>query len=130
MGDENLKRLVKETIFDDLFKASATNLAAKQWVPIKSRNHSITLFVDNIPEEANLSWLSSTFNNYGVVIWAHISNKRSYKGSRFAFVKYNCHVSIDVAIQKANGMQFGTNKLVVKTASFTPNQNRGKSKRE
>lgn len=68
------------------------------------------------------SWLSSTFTNYGNVKEVYIPNKRTNKGSRFAFVRHNCSVSADVAILKANGMKVGNYNLLVKLAY--PKQNK------
>ncbi|KAH7845925.1 hypothetical protein Vadar_007556 [Vaccinium darrowii] len=78
----------------------------------------ITLFVDNILEEANTAWLLKTFVNYGIVKETYLPAKKNNRGSRFGFVRYNCPISAKVAITKASGMQVGDNKLFVKTASF------------
>ncbi|KAH7865862.1 hypothetical protein Vadar_012315 [Vaccinium darrowii] len=78
----------------------------------------ITLFVDNIPEEANRAWLSKTFTDYGIVKETYIPAKRSNRGSRFGFVHYDCPISAEVAVTKASGLQVGDYKLFVKVASF------------
>ncbi|KAH7845089.1 hypothetical protein Vadar_012986 [Vaccinium darrowii] len=78
----------------------------------------ITLFVDNIPEEANRAWLSKTFTDYGIVKETYIPAKRSNRGSKFGFVRYDCPISAEVAVTKASGLQVGDNKLFVKVASF------------
>lgn len=41
----------------------------------------ITLFVDNIPEEANRAWLSKTFTNYGIVKETYIQLKEATEGA-------------------------------------------------
>lgn len=121
MGDRNNKRSVKETIF---------GVTDKEWLPVNRQKQAkinedfITLFVDNIPEEANLSWLSSTFNNFGVVKEVLIPNKRTYRGTRFAFVSYNCPISADVAILRTNGKHFSNHKLLVKIAAYKPRKQR------
>ncbi|KAH7845833.1 hypothetical protein Vadar_006570 [Vaccinium darrowii] len=84
-----------------------------------------TLFIDNLPEDANQSWLKKLFSSYGVVKDAFIPEKRSKAtGRMFGFVRYNCSVSADVAISKAHGMWCNDRKLFVKYASFSPNQQR------
>lgn len=58
-----------------------------------------TLYVDNIPEAKDQQWLRSTFNKFGVVKDAFIPWKRSKRtGSKFGFVRYDCHVSAGMAV--------------------------------
>ncbi|KAH7856529.1 hypothetical protein Vadar_002504 [Vaccinium darrowii] len=83
----------------------------------------VTLFIDNIPGVSTHLWLRKTFSNYGVVRDAFIPAKRSSKtGSKFGFVRYDCSVSADMAILKANGMEVEDKKLVVKLADFVKRQ--------
>ncbi|KAH7844625.1 hypothetical protein Vadar_030083 [Vaccinium darrowii] len=73
----------------------------------------VSLFVDNLPEDTSHSWLKKFFNNYGVVKEVFIPAKRSKAtGRRFAFVRYDCDISADVAIADAHGMtDANTSKL-------------------
>lgn len=77
-----------------------------------------TLFVDNIPEKEDKSWLVNIFTNYGVVKDAYIPVKRSKRGSKFGFIKYDCPVAMDMTIYRANGMYLGNQRLLVKEARF------------
>lgn len=77
-----------------------------------------TLFVDNIPTARNQSWLETLFSNYGIVRDSFIPAKRSKRGSKFGFVRYDCSVSAAVAISRANGLEVEGNYLFVKKASF------------
>lgn len=84
-----------------------------------------TLFVDNLPELVSLSWLKKMFNDYGVVKDAFIPEKRSkISGRKFGFVRYNCSISAEVAIARANGLWCEDKKLFVKYASFNQYQHR------
>ncbi|KAH7837692.1 hypothetical protein Vadar_016784 [Vaccinium darrowii] len=79
----------------------------------------LTLFVDNLPEDVNLSWLKHLFNKFGVVKDASIPTKRSkVSGRRFGFVHYNCQVSAMLAISKTHGLWIEDRRLFVKSASF------------
>ncbi|KAH7847740.1 hypothetical protein Vadar_029737 [Vaccinium darrowii] len=78
-----------------------------------------TLFVDNLPLDVEIYEIRDFFNKFGVVRDVFIPLKRSkVSGNKFGFVRYDCHVSADVAISKANGMFFKERKLFVKFASF------------
>ncbi|KAH7860021.1 hypothetical protein Vadar_008228 [Vaccinium darrowii] len=78
-----------------------------------------TLFVDNLPVDVGINEFRELFNKYGVVRDVFIPLKRSkVSGNKFGFVRYDCHVSADVAISKANGIFFKERKLFVKYASF------------
>ncbi|KAH7852391.1 hypothetical protein Vadar_024282 [Vaccinium darrowii] len=79
-----------------------------------------TLFVDNIPDKLDQSWLVTTFSKFGIVKDAFIPAKKSRRGSRFGFVRYDCSVSAGVAVHRANGMRIWNYKLHVKMASFDP----------
>ncbi|KAH7833078.1 hypothetical protein Vadar_002941 [Vaccinium darrowii] len=90
-----------------------------------SREGMFTLFVDNLPELVSLSWLKNMFNNYGVVKDAFIPEKRSKISERkFGFARYNCSISAEVAIARANGLWCEDKKLFVKYASFNQYQHR------
>lgn len=78
-----------------------------------------TLYVDNLPEDVSHQWFWKIFNNYGAVKDAFIPSKRSrISGNRFGFILYDCSVSADVAIRRANGLWIDNNKLFVKSATF------------
>ncbi|KAH7842910.1 hypothetical protein Vadar_010479 [Vaccinium darrowii] len=78
-----------------------------------------TLFVDNLPLDVEIYEIRDFFNKFGVARDVFIPLKRSkVSGNKFGFVRYDCHVSADVAISKANGMFFKERKLFVKFASF------------
>ncbi|KAE9452391.1 hypothetical protein C3L33_15707, partial [Rhododendron williamsianum] len=98
------------------------------WIPVISKhrrqmvdsnNSTITLFVDNLPEDVSQRWVSHLFNKFGVVKDIFIPGKRSkVAGKAFAFVRYDCAVSAEMAISKTNGVWIEDRKLFVKTASF------------
>lgn len=51
-----------------------------------------------------------------------IPNKRGKNyGKRFGFVRFDCPLSADVAIEKANGSRFLENTIIVKRAAFNKN---------
>ncbi|KAI8526063.1 hypothetical protein RHMOL_Rhmol13G0279800 [Rhododendron molle] len=78
-----------------------------------------TLYVGSLPEDVGRQWLWKTFNNFGVVKDVYIPLKRSrVSGNRFGFVRYNCSVSADVAILRANGLWIHDKKHFVKRATF------------
>ncbi|KAG5537241.1 hypothetical protein RHGRI_024627 [Rhododendron griersonianum] len=84
-----------------------------------------TLFVDNIPEEKDHHWLQRTFNNFGVVKDAFIPWKRSKRtGNKFGFVRFDCHVSADMAVSRLNGIWVGNKRLFVKEACFGQEENK------
>lgn len=109
------------------------------WIPVMGRHNNqrssssdrnknssnlFTLFVDNIPEGYDQSWLWKTFSNYGVVKDAFVPNKRSIRtGNRFGFVRFDCHISAGMAIAKTNGVWVNDKKLFVKEAVFGQKQN-------
>ncbi|KAL7252244.1 hypothetical protein ACSBR1_013986 [Camellia fascicularis] len=64
-------------------------------------------------------WSHKLFFNYGVVTDTFIPNKRrKLTRSRFGFVRYNCFVAADMAVQKANGLWCGDCALRVKMEEF------------
>ena len=63
--------------------------------------------------------LHNIFSNYRVVMDAFIPNKcRKMTRSRFGFVRYNCSVAADMAVQKAHGLWCDDRALKVKMAEF------------
>ncbi|KAH7854609.1 hypothetical protein Vadar_015905 [Vaccinium darrowii] len=95
-----------------------------------------TLFVDNLTVDVGIDEIRELFNKFGVVRDVFIPLKRSkVTGNKFGFVRYDCRVSAEVAISKANGTGFPNriqsyhigadpNKTAEKGASFMRN-NRG-----
>lgn len=81
----------------------------------------ITLFVDNIPIKANLSWLIKNFKDYGIVKGAFIPAKRSSRNTKFGFVWSDCSAAAGVAIFRANGKMVDNYKQTVKYATFSRN---------
>lgn len=78
-----------------------------------------SVFVDNLPEAMRAKGLYSIFSNYGVVVDTFIPNKRrKLTRSRFGFVRYNCSVAADMAVQRANGLWCDDKALKVKMADF------------
>ncbi|KAL9677806.1 hypothetical protein QQ045_015642 [Rhodiola kirilowii] len=79
------------------------------------RERFVSLFVNNIPEGRNSSWLRSTFSQVGKVVDVFIPiNKRSNTGSRFGFVRYQSLIEAENAINRWNGLEVGGKKLAVK----------------
>lgn len=92
---------------------------------VRSRNevfHAIgedpyTLFVDNIPNCAEIPWFRKFFSNFGRVMEAVIPNKRSMKtGNKFGFIRFNSHKSAIEAIAQTSGLWVGRRNLIVKRA--------------
>ncbi|KAG5516437.1 hypothetical protein RHGRI_037223 [Rhododendron griersonianum] len=78
-----------------------------------------TLYVDNIPEHNDQTWLKRTFNKFGEVKDAFIPRKRSKRmGNKFGFVRYNCYAATTMAISCMNGVWVENERLFVKEASF------------
>lgn len=67
-------------------------------------------------------WFEETFNKFGVVKDAFIPRKRrKCSGSKFSFVRYDCHISAGMAISKMNGVWVDNMRLFVKEAFFGHN---------
>ncbi|KAL7251620.1 hypothetical protein ACSBR1_013462 [Camellia fascicularis] len=76
-----------------------------------------TMFVDNLPRSMNATSLFKLFAKFGIVPDVFIPFKRrKTTNSRFDFVRYDCHVASDIAIQKANGLLVDDKVLEVKYA--------------
>ncbi|KAH7854701.1 hypothetical protein Vadar_016927 [Vaccinium darrowii] len=74
--------------------------------------------MDNIPDSKNQSWLKILFSSYRIVKDSVIPAKRSNRGSKFGFVRFDCSVLAGVAISRANGLEVEGFYLFVKKASF------------
>ncbi|XP_028105769.1 serine/arginine-rich splicing factor SC35-like [Camellia sinensis] len=91
----------------------------------RGRDRWITVFVDNLPDSFDPKGLFSLFNNFGVVRDVFIPNKRRrISSTRFGFVRYDCRVAANVAIQRANGLWVEDRALKVKEADFNSDQRR------
>ncbi|GMP43343.1 hypothetical protein CsSME_00012735 [Camellia sinensis var. sinensis] len=63
--------------------------------------------------------LYKLFTKFGIVKDVFIPFKRrKVSNSRFGFMRFNCHVAADVAIQKANGLLVEDKILEVKNATY------------
>ncbi|KAH7852400.1 hypothetical protein Vadar_024388 [Vaccinium darrowii] len=95
----------------------------------KSENKDlVTLFVDNIPDEKDHTWLKKTFNNFGLVLYAFSPYKRSkHACNKFGFVRFNCLASVGTAISSMNGT-VENNRLFVKEAYFGHNEKKTEHK--
>ncbi|KAH7861886.1 hypothetical protein Vadar_032187 [Vaccinium darrowii] len=79
----------------------------------------LTLFVDNLPNSAEVPWFKKLFSNYGRVVEAIIPNKRSRKsGNKFGFMRFNSSKSASEAIVQTSGLRVGRRNLFVKNAKF------------
>ncbi|KAL7197752.1 hypothetical protein ACSBR2_020306 [Camellia fascicularis] len=86
----------------------------------------VTIFVDNIPESMDPKGLFSLFCKFGIVKDVFILGKRRKASrSRFGFIRYDCEVVVDIAIQKANGLWCDNKALVVKRAEYQKSQTLG-----
>ncbi|KAH7840634.1 hypothetical protein Vadar_019471 [Vaccinium darrowii] len=97
---------------------SFSNVRRADYQRLGNESDLFTLFVDNIPPARNLSWLETLFSNYGIVKGSFIPAKRSKRGSKFGFVRFDCSVSAAVAISRANGLEVEGYFLFVKKARF------------
>ncbi|GMP41887.1 hypothetical protein CsSME_00011832 [Camellia sinensis var. sinensis] len=84
----------------------------------------ITIFVDNIPESMDPKGLFTLLCKFGIVKDVFIPGKRRQATrSRFGFVRYNCEVAAEIAIQKANGPWCDNRALMLKKAEYQKSQN-------
>ncbi|KAL7212302.1 hypothetical protein ACSBR2_015058 [Camellia fascicularis] len=78
-----------------------------------------TIFMDNIPLSMNPKGLYELFKKFKVVRDVFIPNKtRKTTRLRFGFVRYDCSVTAEMAVQKASGVWCGDKALRVKFADF------------
>ncbi|CAL5343198.1 unnamed protein product [Camellia sinensis] len=78
-----------------------------------------TVFVDNIPDSMNPKSLFQLFAKFGIVKDVFIPKKRrKITGSRFGFVRYDCSVAAEMAVQRADGLWCDDKALRVKGAEF------------
>ncbi|GAB2284299.1 hypothetical protein Dimus_018760 [Dionaea muscipula] len=84
----------------------------------RSDGKLITLFVEDIPESMDQYAMFKMFAKFGVVRDAYIPRKRSKTGKQFGFVRYECEVAAEVAIQKTSGLWLQDKELRVKIADY------------
>ncbi|KAL7206344.1 hypothetical protein ACSBR2_019119 [Camellia fascicularis] len=83
----------------------------------------ITIFVDNIPESMDPKGLFNPFSRFGIVKEVFIPRKRRQATrSRFGFVRYDCDVAAELAIQKTDGLWCDNRALMVKKAEYQKSQ--------
>ncbi|GAB2266982.1 Serine arginine-rich splicing factor 2 [Dionaea muscipula] len=82
----------------------------------------ISLYVEDIPDSYANGDLHRLFSMFGVVKDVFIPRKISKMGKRFGFVRYDCLVSVEVAIQKVHGVWIQDKELKVKIADFVRKQ--------
>ncbi|GAB2276503.1 hypothetical protein Dimus_011225, partial [Dionaea muscipula] len=78
----------------------------------------ITVFVDDIPDTMVHRDLWKLYSSLGVVKDVFIPRIRNKSGRRFSFVRFDCPVAVEVAIQKTNGLWVKDKELRVKQADF------------
>ncbi|XP_028067565.1 serine/arginine-rich splicing factor 8-like [Camellia sinensis] len=101
------------------------------WIPVLKQRGSkggwrkeanarlFTIFVDDLPRSMTLKMLGEIFRKFGVVKDVYILLKRRrVSNTRFAFVRYDCEMAAEVAVQKANGIWVDDKKLAVKHADY------------
>ncbi|KAL7196129.1 hypothetical protein ACSBR1_036197 [Camellia fascicularis] len=78
-----------------------------------------TIFVDDIPNSMDPKRLFSMFGKFEVVKEVFIPTKRRQgTGTRFGFVRYDCRVTENMVIQKANGLWCDNKALRVKQTDY------------
>ncbi|KAL7188418.1 hypothetical protein ACSBR1_038297 [Camellia fascicularis] len=101
------------------------------WIPVLNRKERqggwrneanarlFTIFVDAIPSSMNSKMVFDIFRKLGVVKDVYILQKRrKVRNTRFAFVRYDCEVAAEIAVQKANGIWVEDTQLEVKHADY------------
>ncbi|KAL7193578.1 hypothetical protein ACSBR2_025223 [Camellia fascicularis] len=89
------------------------------------------VFVDNLPQTMDVRSMFKFFTKFGIVKDAIIPFKRRVvTNSRFGFVRFDCSVAADIAIQKANGLLVDDRVLEVKNATYGKGSRVEQSKRK
>ncbi|KAL7228748.1 hypothetical protein ACSBR2_007444 [Camellia fascicularis] len=104
------------------------------WIPVerqqkggeaqgKEVKHGLfTVFVDNLPSAMDAKILFNLFTKFGIVKDVFIPAKRRIvTNSRFGFVRFDCYVAADIAIQKRNGLLVDDMVLEVKKVTYVKN---------
>ncbi|KAL7258283.1 hypothetical protein ACSBR1_004413 [Camellia fascicularis] len=82
----------------------------------------LIVLVDNLPLAMDAKTLFELFTKFGIVKDVFIPTKRRIvTNSRFGFVRFDCHVAVDIAIQKGNDLLVDDMVLVVKKATYVKN---------
>ncbi|GAB2274956.1 hypothetical protein Dimus_009725 [Dionaea muscipula] len=81
-----------------------------------------TLFVEDIPDSMDYVEMNKMFAKFGVVRDVYLPKKKSMAGKRFGFVRYDCSVAAEVAIQRTNGVWMQDRELKVKFAELHKHQ--------
>ncbi|KAL7263042.1 hypothetical protein ACSBR1_001254 [Camellia fascicularis] len=102
-----------------------------RWIPVvKQRKSSDTwnkevsnglfsVYVDNLPFNMDPRALYKLFTKFGIVRDVFIPQKRrKTTNSRFGFVRFDCSVATNVAVQKADGLWVEDRELKVKMAAY------------
>ncbi|GAB2268300.1 hypothetical protein Dimus_003271 [Dionaea muscipula] len=112
------------------------------WKPVLGRKYSrnegrrrshdrvITIFAEDLPKGMDNGALRKLFARYGVVLDAFVPRKLSKAGKRFGFVRFDCELAAEVAIQKTNGLLIQDKELRVKLAAFEKNQHNSNTPKE
>ncbi|GAB2274971.1 hypothetical protein Dimus_009739 [Dionaea muscipula] len=95
----------------------------KRWHRSSYRNPGsaddlITLFIDDLPDSMDPKGLHKMCSKFGVVRDVFIPSKRSKAGRRFGFVRFDCEVAANIAIQATNGLWVHDKEFKVKNADF------------
>ncbi|KAL7161595.1 hypothetical protein ACSBR2_042126 [Camellia fascicularis] len=104
------------------------------WIPVgrqqkggetqgKEAKHGLlTVLVDNLPLAMDAKTLFELFTKFGIVKDVFIlAKRRIVTNSIFGFVRFDCHVVADIAIQKGNGLLVDDMVLDVKKATYVKN---------
>ncbi|KAL7235563.1 hypothetical protein ACSBR1_018954 [Camellia fascicularis] len=106
------------------------------WIPVgrqrkggkaqgkKAKHGLFTIFVDNLPSAMDAKILFDLFTKFGImkdVFIPKFAKRRIVTNSRFGFVRFDCHVAADIAIQKGNGLLVDDMVLEVKKATYVKN---------
>ncbi|XP_028087047.1 serine/arginine-rich splicing factor SC35-like [Camellia sinensis] len=79
----------------------------------------VNVFVDNVPLSMDAKALYKIFMKFGVVKDVFIPFKRRRAtNSWFGFVRYDCEVAVNIAVQKANGLWIDNRRLQVKITAY------------
>ncbi|GAB2280111.1 Serine arginine-rich splicing factor 2 [Dionaea muscipula] len=83
----------------------------------QSEDVEFSVFVDDIPTDMELNDVRRVFKNFGIVTDVFLPRKKSVRGTRFGFVRYNCEVAAWMAVEKGNGLWIKDKQLKVNMAA-------------
>ncbi|KAL7264450.1 hypothetical protein ACSBR1_002407 [Camellia fascicularis] len=102
-----------------LFRRRRTGRVGIQSNRFKDVDGLFTICVDEIPDSMDPKGLFTLFSKFGIVKDVFIpAKRRQVSGSRFGFVRYDCEVATDMAVQKADGIWCDNKALKVKNAEY------------